>query len=266
MSYNIILWLCGSLPWEKIREPVTVQKEKEKAFNNIDNFLDKCFDKSVPQAVHRFMTLLAGVKFNEIPSYEKLKEILIAGIKKLNHKPDGKLKLNSIDMATQQTIPKHTPQKIKKPINGMRKSPRAKYTDAPSFSMRNPRESTIGVVIDKKRGNIKDIQKVLNDIDSDGEYDIQILKKTRKTESTEKASKVVTKVTKNTASSSRKKISVDSIKDDSEDDSNIEVITVIYLKKCVTQLLIDLNLVSFQTYFVIKIFISIILAITKTYK
>lgn len=214
------MWLCGSLPWEKLLDPATVQKEKEKAFNNIDNFLGKCFHKSVPQAIHKFMTLLATVKFNEIPSYEKLKEILIAGIKKLNHKPDGKLKLNSISMPTQQTIPKHTPQKIKKPTNEIRKSPRIKYMDDLS-SMRNPRESTIGVVINKKRCNVKDIEEALNNMDSDGEYDIQILKKAKKTESNEKTSK------KNIASSYKKKISIDSIKDDSEDDSNIEVITII---------------------------------------
>lgn len=239
LSYNIILWLCGSLPWEKLLDPTTVQKEKEKAFNNIDNFLEKCFHGSVPQTVHKFMTLLASIKFNQIPSYEKLKEILITGIKKLNHKPDGKLKLNSItNVATQQTTAKYTPQKIKKPINGVRKSPRTKHIDAPS-SMKNARKSTIGVVIDKKRCNMKDIAKVLDDMDSDGEYDIQILKKAKKTESIEKASKT----TKNTASSRRKKISIDSNKDDSEDDSNIEVI---YQKEC---MYLNLSLVPFQTHF-----------------
>ncbi|XP_071641593.1 serine/threonine-protein kinase VRK1 isoform X1 [Temnothorax longispinosus] len=216
LSYNIIMWLCGSLPWGKLLEPVTVQKEKEKAFNNIDSFLAKCFHGSVPQAVHKFMTLLASIKFNETPSYEKLKEILIAGIKKLNHKPDGKLKLNNISVATQQATSKYTPQKIKKPVNGIRKSPRTKCLDVPSANipMANSRKSTIGVVIDKKRCNIKDIEKALDDMESDGEYDIQILKKAKK-ESTEKASQI----TKNTASSRRKKISIDSIKDDSEDDS-----------------------------------------------
>jgi len=219
LSYNIILWLCGSLPWEKLLDPVTVQKEKEKAFDNIDSFLNKCFHESVPQAVYKFITLLASIKFNEIPSYEKLKETLISGLKKLNHKPDGKLKLNSISMSTKQdTSLKYTSQNIKKPINGIRKSPRTKkYIDSSMLSMRNPRESTIGVVINKKRCNIKDIEKALDDMDSDGEYDIQILKKAKKTESTEKSSK-----TKNTAPY-KKKVPIDSVKDDSEDD--LEVIT-----------------------------------------
>lgn len=220
LSYNMILWLCGSLPWEKLLDPATVQKEKEKAFNNIDSFLNKCFHGSVPQAVHKFITLLASIKFNEIPSYEKLKETLIGGLKKLSHKPDGKLKLDSIGMLIQQNTSKHTPQKIKKPINGIsiRKSPRMKQLDALS-SMRNSRQSTIGVVIDKKRCNIKDIAKALDDMDSDGEYDIQILKKAKKTESVEKANTIV----KNKAPSRRKKVSIDSI-EDSEEDSNTKVI------------------------------------------
>jgi len=219
LSYNIILWLCGSLPWEKLLDPIIVQKEKEKAFDNIDSFLNKCFHGSVPQAVYKFITLLASIKFNEIPSYEKLKETLISGLKKLSHKPDGKLKLNSISMSTKQDTPlKYTSQNLKKPINGIRKSPRTrKHIDSSMLSMRNPRESTIGVVIDKKRCNIKDIEKALDDMDSDGEYDIQILKKAKKTESTEKSSK-----TKNTAPY-KKKVPIDSVKDDSEDD--IEVIT-----------------------------------------
>ncbi|KYM83135.1 Nucleosomal histone kinase 1 [Atta colombica] len=216
LSYNMILWLCGSLPWEKLLDPATVQKEKEKAFNNVDSFLNKCFHGSVPQAVHKFITLLANIKFNEIPSYEKLKEILIGGLKKLSHKPDGKLKLDSIGMLIQQNTSKRTPQNSKKPINGIsvRKSPRMKQLDTP-----NSRKSTIGVVIDKKRCNVKDIVKALDDMDSDSEYDIQILKKAKKTESVEKVNTIV----KNKASSRRKKVSIESI-DDSEEDSDIKLL------------------------------------------
>jgi len=212
LSYNMILWLCGSLPWDKLLDPATVQKEKEKAFTDINNFLNNCFYKSVPPTVYEFMTVLVKIKFNEIPSYEKLKEILIAGIKKLNHKPDGKLKLNNIDMASQQATPKYTPQKIKKPVNGIRKSPRTKNV-AGTSSIKNPRQSTIGVVFDKKRCNLKDIEKVLDDMDSDDEFDVQILKKAKKTNSTEEASKR----TKNTASH-KKKIPIKDSEDNSEED------------------------------------------------
>jgi len=200
----MILWLCGSLPWEKLLDPVTVQKEKEKAFANINDFLKKCFCGLVPQAIHKFMTLLAAVKFNEIPCYEKLKEVLISGLKKINHKPDEKLRLDSIGKSTQANSSRSTPQKMKKSIDKIRKSPRMKRTrDVPSPVRtpirtpvrtpvrRNPRDSTIGVVMDKKRCNVKDIEKALDDMDSDCEYDIQILKKAKKTESKDKTHEVM---------------------------------------------------------------------------
>ncbi|XP_050464870.1 serine/threonine-protein kinase VRK1-like isoform X2 [Cataglyphis hispanica] len=213
LYYNIILWLCGSLPWEKLLDPVTVQKEKEKAFKNIDDFLKKCFHGSIPQPVHKFMTLLASIKFNETPSYEKFKEILIAGLKKLGYKSDGKLRLNTIGNSIEQNPSKSTPQKIK-PVNGVRKSPRMKHMDTVS-PIRNSRKSTIGVVMDKKRCNVRDIEKVLNDMDSDDEYDIQILKKAKK------SSDNVNKITKTISLRSKTENQIN-CKDDSEDDSEME--------------------------------------------
>lgn len=183
LAYNIILWLCGSLPWEKLNDKVAVQKEKEKAFENIDSFLKKCFHESVPQAVRKFISLVASMKFNETPTYEKFKESLIAGLKKLDHKPDKKLGLKNINISNQQTVSITTPRKAKKVVDGNRKSPRTRYTVTPSPVKDNLNDSTIGIVIDKKRGNKKDIRKALDSIDPDGEYDIKIVKKTKREES-----------------------------------------------------------------------------------
>lgn len=214
----MILWLCGSLPWEKLLDPVTVQKEKEKAFKNINEFLKKCFHGSIPQAMHKFMTLLATIKFNEMPSYDKFKEILIAGLKELGYKSDGKLRLNTIGTSIEQNASKSTPKKIKKPVNGVRKSPRAKHMDSIN-PIRNPRESTIGVVMDKKRCNVRDIKKALNDMDSDDEYDIQILKKTKK-----KSSNIVSKIKDEAVPLHSKAENQSNFKDDTEDDLEMEVI------------------------------------------
>lgn len=186
LTYNMIMWLRGSLPWEKITDAVTVQKEKEKAFKDIHGFLSKCFSGTVPEAVKKFMTLLSSLKFNEEPPYEKFKEILLAGLKKLNCKPDGKLRLNSID-TTSPNASKPTSQNTKKSEDKVekqsRKSPRRKQADVPDsppHPAKYSRKSTIGVVMDKKRGNLKDVAAALNDMDSEGEYDIQILKKAKK--------------------------------------------------------------------------------------
>lgn len=226
LGYNIIFWLCGSLLWGKLSDVTLVQKEKEKAFKDIDSFLNKCFHGLVPQPVQKFMTLLANIKFNEIPPYEKFKDIFKAGLKKLNHKSDGKLRLNSIGTVTQPSLAKSTPQKLaksqqnlvkstpqksEKPVEKVRKRSPTKHIDIPVPV--NSRKSTIGVVMDKKRGNIEDLQKILHDMDSDSEYDIQILKKAKKT-SNGATTKEKTKV---------------NFEKDSQSDSDMVIIKFIYI-------------------------------------
>ncbi|XP_012542696.2 serine/threonine-protein kinase VRK1 [Monomorium pharaonis] len=175
LCYNMIMWLCGFLPWEKLLEPAIVQKEKQKAFSNMNSFLDKCFHGSTPQALYKFMNILTSMKFNTRPSYEKLKETLIIGLKNLGHKPDGKLKLNIIDMSTQKIA-----------------------------SVKNIRKRTRG--IENKHCDTNDIEKALDDMDLNCEYDIQINKKMEK------------KFMKETNNGAL----INSIKCDSEDDSDIE--------------------------------------------
>lgn len=185
LGYNMIQWLSGSLLWEKnLSDPIAVQKQKEKAFDNIPEFLNKCFHGTISNTMHKFMTLLASIKFNEIPDYEKFKKILIEGLKQLSHKPDGKLEFKTDiknDISHKQ-VPKTTPQKIKNIINRKRKSPRTKSTKNLS-PVKSLDDSNVGVVIDKKRGGVKDIKLALNEIESDEEYDIKIVKKAKKNSS-----------------------------------------------------------------------------------
>ncbi|XP_076164525.1 serine/threonine-protein kinase VRK1 [Ptiloglossa arizonensis] len=180
LGYNMIQWLCGSLLWEKdLSDPVVVQKQKEKAFADIPDFLNKSFNGSVPNCILQYMTHLASMKFNETPNYEKFKKILTEGLKQLSHKPDGKLEFkNNIDNHKPENQ-KLTPQKVKETVNKSRKSPRLKSIKCPSPE-RNLDDSNVDIVMDKKRGGAKDIKKVLKDIESDEEYDITIVKKSKK--------------------------------------------------------------------------------------
>ncbi|CAL7949855.1 unnamed protein product [Xylocopa violacea] len=179
LGYNMIQWLCSSLLWEKnLSDPVAVQKQKEAAFNDIPEFLNKCFNGVVPNTILKYMTLLANIKFDEKPDYEKFKKILIDGLKQLSHKPNGKLEFKS-GIAAKDQVVKVTPQKVKKTIDRSRKSPRLKHLEKVT-PIRSLDDSTVGIVIDKRRGGMKDIKQVLNDIESDEEYDIKIVKKTKK--------------------------------------------------------------------------------------
>ncbi|XP_014609566.1 PREDICTED: serine/threonine-protein kinase VRK1-like [Polistes canadensis] len=205
LGYNIIQWLSGSLPWDKNSvpsSPSVVQKEKEKAFENLPKFLDQCFDGLTPEPVLKYMKLVEAMKFNETPNYKKFIEILTNGLKKLNHTPDGKLEFTNASSPTKKAaISKSTPKKVNKIVGIKRSSPRAK-TASP---MRNNAldDSNVGVIIDKKRAKLVDLKKALNDIKSsdepDEEYDIKIVKKAKikkKTPTKEKTKKLIKTKTK----------------------------------------------------------------------
>ena len=219
LGYNMIHWLCGSLLWDKdLSDPISVQKQKEKAFTNIPTFLNKSFHGSTPNTILKYMTLLSSMKFNETPDYEKFKKILVDGLKQLSHKPDGELEFKSGTANHKAPVLKSTPLKVKKTTNRNR-SPRVKSARSPS-PLTSLNDSTVGVVMDKKRGRMKDIKQILNDIDSDGEYDIKIVKKTKKP-----ANSVPAKKSKDdkTPVKSRKKNQIDY--DESISDTEPEIIT-----------------------------------------
>ncbi|KAI4502142.1 hypothetical protein M0802_002824 [Mischocyttarus mexicanus] len=197
LGYNIIQWLSGSLPWDKnTNTPSSVQKEKEKAFENLPKFLDQCFNSLTPEPVLKYMKLIESMKFNETPNYKKFIEILTNGLKKLNHTPNGKLEFNNATSPIKKAvISKSTPKKVKQIIGIKRSSPRSK-TASP---MRNNslNDSNVDIVFDKKRARLGDLKKALNDIKSsqepDEEYDIKIIKKSRlkkKTPTKEKTKKI----------------------------------------------------------------------------
>ena len=183
LGYNIIQWLCGSLPWEKnLKDPSAVQKQKEQVFLDIQKFLKQCFTDNVPRPITEYMKLLSTLKYNDTPNYAKFRKILVDGLWELGSSPDGKLEFSSPAKPSAKSVV--TPRKTKKTTETAqkRKSPRVKPPKSPSPSRSVGSlldESTIGVVVDKKREGVKGLRKILESIDddSDAEYDICITKK-----------------------------------------------------------------------------------------
>lgn len=181
LGYNMIQWLSGSLPWENnLTDPVAVQKQKGKAFENIPQFLNKCFPHAVPDSMNKFMLLLDSVEFNESPNYVKFREILVKGLLDMGHKPDGKL-----DFSASGKAPKilSTPMKTKKvQPKETRKSPRTPKAVTPSSPPSALNDSDLGSMIINRRGKTtKDKRRVLKSIeisdDSDAEIEIKIKRK-----------------------------------------------------------------------------------------
>lgn len=193
LLFNIIQWICGSLPWEKnLKDPSAVQQQKEKAFKDVQKFLKECFTSEIPSAVSQFMSLLATLKYNETPNYNKFRDILVKGLQKLNHTPTGKLefiaknteKLPSTPKKTKTTITeekgaikktKSTPAKASTPAK-LTRTPKGKRIVALANDSLN--SSIDSIVLNEKCMSGRDMRRqLLENIDGDAEYEVQIKKR-----------------------------------------------------------------------------------------
>ncbi|OXU30319.1 hypothetical protein TSAR_014916 [Trichomalopsis sarcophagae] len=232
LLYNMIQWICGALPWEKnLKDPGPVHQQKEKAFNNVQTFLKECFKTSeIPTPISQFMTLLASIKFNETPNYNKFRDILVKGLQKLNHTPTGKLEFSTKKVDKLPSTPKRTkasaaetkgsakkskPEPKAKPVPAA-KSPRGKRNILPLNESLN--SSIDSVVLNEKCINGRDMRRQLANIDCDAEYEVQIKKRKTKTSPKDSATP-----TKPPAKRGRKKIIQP--EDLSGSDSEPEIVT-----------------------------------------
>ncbi|XP_033216246.1 serine/threonine-protein kinase VRK1 [Belonocnema kinseyi] len=246
LTYNIIQWLCDSLPWDKnLTDPSAVQKQKESAFSDTKKFLNQCFSASVPAAVTQFTSLLSEMKFNDTPDYEKFKNILIRGLKDLGKTPGGKLEfVGKASVATKATT---AATKIKKASNEKKTPIKTKRTPkkvlkdeeevivekrrVPSLKLKrlsseaNAMNDSMEVVMNNTCISGDDVmKKVLSTIDPGADYEVQIKKKKRvaeqKTETPDqKSTRGIGTSTKRIGKVERKKS-----RKQSESDSEPEVI------------------------------------------
>ncbi|TKS86191.1 Serine/threonine-protein kinase VRK1 [Collichthys lucidus] len=89
MSYCMVQWLCGRLPWEdKLQDPLYVRDSKI-----------------------RFMEEVKSLKYQDKPPYDKLRSILQAGLKAVKAKDDGKLEFTPANGAVPPPAKKATKRK-----------------------------------------------------------------------------------------------------------------------------------------------------------
>lgn len=200
LGYNMIHWLGGTLPWEKhshsLKEKPEVQKLKERAFDDIQGFLAKCFSPNdVPETVVKYFAMVKSLRFEETPNYDKFKELLTKALATQGHKPDGKLEFSVAATSSGKSAtvkePKasgnkktEAPKKRKNEDKATRespvkKSPRTKVNLLKASA--NLDDSFDGIVMDSKRVGRRDLKQALQDMNSDEEYDITITRK-KKTE------------------------------------------------------------------------------------
>lgn len=67
LCYNIMFWLNGSLPWDKIRNKDEVHEAKKKVCKDLSIF---------NEVTSKLITVIENMEFDEKPDYNKIKEIL----------------------------------------------------------------------------------------------------------------------------------------------------------------------------------------------
>jgi len=89
LGYCLLQWLCGKLPWEnKLSDPVYVAGCKEKFFQSVSKSVASCFsDGANPNSLYsdtiiKFLDVVKALKYDDIPSYNKLRDLLKAGLKR----------------------------------------------------------------------------------------------------------------------------------------------------------------------------------------
>ncbi|KAG8561544.1 hypothetical protein GDO81_015385, partial [Engystomops pustulosus] len=98
LGYCMIQWLCGKLPWEdKLTDPNYVANSKIRYCDEISTLMEKCFPgKKKPDEIAKYMETIASIGYVEKPQYQKLRDILLQGLKALGAKDDGKLDFSSV--------------------------------------------------------------------------------------------------------------------------------------------------------------------------
>uniref|UniRef100_A0A3Q3XAT0 non-specific serine/threonine protein kinase n=1 Tax=Mola mola TaxID=94237 RepID=A0A3Q3XAT0_MOLML len=135
MSYCMVQWLCGRLPWEdKLQDPLYVRDSKIRSQDNIIEFMSKCFS---PQ--EKFIEEVKSLGYQDEPAYEKLRSILQAGLKATQAKDDGKLDFTPVNAAvshpaqvnvdtltlfTQHNTTQRNSPYLLTEVNGVRKLPK----------------------------------------------------------------------------------------------------------------------------------------------
>ncbi|KAM4541779.1 serine/threonine-protein kinase VRK1 [Odontesthes bonariensis] len=113
LSYCMVQWLCGRLPWEdRLEDPLYVRDCKIRSQENIPEFMSKCFSsQEKPGEMQRFMEEVKSLGYQDKPPYEKLRSILRDGLKAIKAKDEGKLEFTPVNGAVSLPVKKTTKRK-----------------------------------------------------------------------------------------------------------------------------------------------------------
>ncbi|XP_040268217.1 serine/threonine-protein kinase VRK1 isoform X1 [Bufo bufo] len=142
LGYCMIQWLCGKLPWEdKLTDPNYVADSKRSYYSDIPALIDTCFPgKKKPDEITKYMEAVAALDYTAKPQYQKLRDLLLQGLKSLGAKDDGKLDFSSAQngdvpvKAQKRKLPKTSDEEEAGQSEVKRKAPRGRPRRAAATS------------------------------------------------------------------------------------------------------------------------------------
>jgi len=148
LSYNLLQWACGRLPWEDdLSSPEHVHAEKKAYMANIPSLMRNCFPNgNAPASLEKFVKYSASLQFNATPDYNHCRQILSQGIKEMGFKDDGKLNFTAdLKTTAKVTKPKKTKKKAELENQGQPKRKAARNSPRSSANtLRSPNSGTNG--------------------------------------------------------------------------------------------------------------------------
>ena len=113
LGYNVLQWLTGRLPWEdNLTSPEYVAGEKNKYMADVKKLVKVCYAATTPPAVIvRFMEMVAALKFEERPDYDKFRQVLRQGLKDNGYADDGILVFPCLKTSKATPMAKPSPAK-----------------------------------------------------------------------------------------------------------------------------------------------------------
>ncbi|XP_018411755.1 PREDICTED: serine/threonine-protein kinase VRK1, partial [Nanorana parkeri] len=93
LGFCMIQWICGKLPWEdNLIDPNYVTNSKIRYCDEVPTLIDTCFPgKKKPGEMTKYMAEITQLGYDAKPPYQKLRDILLQGLKALGSKDNGKL-------------------------------------------------------------------------------------------------------------------------------------------------------------------------------
>ncbi|XP_063536948.1 serine/threonine-protein kinase VRK1-like [Cydia strobilella] len=135
LGYNMLQWLVGTLPWEKLKQPKAVQEMKEAFMKSVKTSVAK-MSGNVPDALIKFFEYINTLKAKDVPDYVKCRQIFETYLKsqgvtrnsKLAFTPTKKTKTSKTitvdDESDEEPLKKSPKKKTDKVVR--RRNPKAK--------------------------------------------------------------------------------------------------------------------------------------------